>query len=232
MKPAGWAILILSVLLAAALGVIAWGVHLAGQKDALLLAANKKATDAEDLAVKQAADIVRLEKSQTEKDGIIKGQKATIAKMEKAQVDAKNISAVVVAEGTGIKEAFMAGEPIVEATKIPALSLWFGDVLPLFDPHINHAIELQLKVDEWGALNVELSNANTRLYNLSIEDAVTIGDLKLQNSGILSNLSGVRLDLQSAINLGNIKDLVIGCETAIIVGFLLYESARVLGWIR
>jgi hypothetical protein len=256
-KPSTRAIIILSALLALALG---WIVYSTVRGDAALTDAKEEIAAAETRAESAETANVVLEASNAEykksndaqklidaeKDRTISAQGKTIAALRKDHADLHGTAGVAIAQGATLKEAFDAGQPIVENIAVPALTEWYGHTEPLIDPLLASLGLFPLQIAAAEARVTELDNQNQALAVLNKEatilhmadgfrinaDASTISEQKEDLSGLRLDLSAAGTDIQTALNraqLGEALAWIFGILTA---AGSAYIGAHALGWVK
>ncbi len=245
MKPSTKAILILAAFLVTAAGWIAYSAIRGDQamKAALekldaalaekeaIAAANATLTasrDAKDVEnAKQAATIGKLT--------------ATVAALKAGQAQEHEIAAAAVSEGADLQEAYLAGEPVVEAAEIPALTDWYlalgMRIAPLVESVAEWALRVELQgvhVAELEAENIDLTASNARMQGYIDADALTLSTQRMHIEAQGLELTGARQDVASAIGrarTGEMLAWVFGITTVGVGGAWLVVDV-VAPWIK
>ena len=225
MKPAGWAILILSILLALSVGFLVYGKI---TTDAKIKAADDqvKAAQAQNTILeKQNADLqaskdaqIKLNQQQaatiaSENTTIIK-QSTVIVNLQAQVNKTQSVSTVTVAEGADLKQTYDAGKPVVSQISVSALTGWYDLLGTKIDPllanvaDLNSQVELlQPQVDFLNSTNADLMSENADLFsqNKNQKTLLDADTLKIsQQASTISlqglNLIGAQKNLDSAIH--------------------------------
>lgn len=239
MKGTTKAILILSVLLAAAVG---WIIYSTIHGDQALRDAKAELAEGLRWAAKVEASNAALAKSNlalitevTAQAGTMIAQARTIAALKAEKKALQEIAGAAVDQGADLEEAYEAGSPIVNAAGIPELMDWYN-LMGVKIPPLRISIGdfntriglLDLRIVELEAQNTDLLAGNGRMQGIIDADTVTIAEQGRSIAGLREDLAAASLDVQAAMNrarFGELMAWVCGgaavLEAGYIVGHLL-----------
>jgi hypothetical protein len=225
------AILILSVLLAMAVGWIVLSTIRGDQalKDAKVQIeeAEARAKAADEKAVKAEAETETLRVSSEKKDaentkqaGIIISQARTIDALKAEKKAQQEIADAAVEHGADLKTYYKAGEPIVRAVNIQALMDWYNGMGLKIEPVLLSIDAFQASIGLLGLRIIELETQNAGLTasNGTMQDLIdadkvtitghieTIDGLRVEIAGVRADLEDAGKDIQTAMNRVNLGE--------------------------
>jgi predicted heme/steroid binding protein len=239
-KPSGWAILILSALLAAAVGWIWYSTVRSDQalKDAKteLEEANAKTADALAQNVILTESNTTLSAENASQAATILRNGRTIATLEGKIKAAHDISVVAVGQGADLKTSYDAGRTIVDQAGIPALSIWYDGNIPRIDSVLISLGLMQIAIAQMTPELDKLRIDNADLLAGNIRQQITIDGQRYTISEQVTTLEGLRGDLSdagkdvtAAMNRERISDLlawIFGAAAVVGAGYIIIDQVR------
>jgi hypothetical protein len=228
LKPAGWAILILSALLALSLGALAYVWISSSARVAAAIEDTEKAK-AENIKLLASNAVL---KANNEKQKLLDSKKDhVIAGLKQDHADLLATAGAAIEGETTLKAAYDAGAPIVESIAVPALTVWYTETEPKFDPVMAALGLLPLQLQKAVARVGELEGLNQQSAILHVVDGYRIAAdeslLAIQSADLgdaLGNLKAVRSE-------GAVKDIIMIGEGVVLLLALGYIGIHAAGFV-